>query len=112
VNVYNFQKPAAGKPSLISFDDVTTVFHEFGHSIHGIFASQKYPSISGTATPRDFVEFPSQINEHFALEPEVLKNYAVHYETKQPIPQELVEKLKKHRNSTKVTQLRNLFLPL
>jgi peptidyl-dipeptidase Dcp len=95
VNVYNFQKPAAGKPSLISFDDVTTVFHEFGHSIHGIFASQKYPSISGTATPRDFVEFPSQINEHFALEPEVLKNYAVHYETKQPIPQELVEKIKK-----------------
>ncbi|MDN5627584.1 MAG: M3 family metallopeptidase [Weeksellaceae bacterium] len=95
VNVYNFQKPAAGKPSLISFDDVTTVFHEFGHSIHGMFASQKYPSISGTATPRDFVEFPSQINEHFALEPEVLNNYAVHYETKQPIPQELVEKIKK-----------------
>lgn len=95
VNVYNFQKPAAGKPSLISFDDVTTVFHEFGHSIHGMFASQKYPSISGTATPRDFVEFPSQINEHFALEPEVLNNYAVHYETKQPIPQDLVEKIKK-----------------
>ena len=95
VNVYNFQKPATGKPSLISFDDVTTVFHEFGHSIHGMFASQKYPSISGTATPRDFVEFPSQINEHFALEPEVLNNYAVHYETKQPIPQDLVEKIKK-----------------
>lgn len=95
VNVYNFQKPAAGKPSLISFDDVTTVFHEFGHSIHGMFASQNYPSISGTATPRDFVEFPSQINEHFALEPEVLNNYAVHYETKQPIPQDLVEKIKK-----------------
>ena len=95
VNCFNYQKPAAGKASLISFDDVETMFHEFGHSIHGIFASQKYPSISGTATPRDFVEFPSQINEHFALESEILKNYAVHYETKQPIPQELVDKIKK-----------------
>ncbi len=95
VNCYNFQKPAAGKPSLISYDDVTTVFHEFGHSIHGIFASQKYPSISGTNTPRDFVEFPSQINEHWALDPMVLKNYAIHYQTKQPIPQNLVDKIKK-----------------
>ena len=95
VNCFNYQKPAAGKASLISFDDVETMFHEFGHSIHGIFASQKYPSISGTATPRDFVEFPSQINEYFALESEILKNYAIHYETKQPIPQELVDKIKK-----------------
>lgn len=95
VNCYNYQKPAAGKPSLISFDDVETMFHEFGHSIHGMFASQKYPSLSGTNVPHDFVEFPSQINEHFALEPEVLKNYALHYETKKPIPQELVDKIKK-----------------
>ncbi|UKB79001.1 M3 family metallopeptidase [Chryseobacterium sp. MEBOG07] len=95
VNCYNYQKPAAGKPSLISYDDVSTIFHEFGHSIHGMFASQKYPSLSGTNVPRDFVEFPSQINEHWALDPVVLKNYAVHYETKQPIPQTLVEKIKK-----------------
>lgn len=95
VNCYNYQKPAPGKPSLISYDDVSTIFHEFGHSIHGMFASQKYPSLSGTNVPRDFVEFPSQINEHWALDPVVLKNYAVHYETKQPIPQTLVEKIKK-----------------
>jgi peptidyl-dipeptidase Dcp len=95
VNCYNYQKPAPGKPSLISYDDVSTIFHEFGHSIHGMFASQKYPSLSGTNVPRDFVEFPSQINEHWALDPVVLKNYAIHYETKQPIPQALVDKIKK-----------------
>lgn len=94
-NVYNYQKPAPGKPSLISFDDVSTMFHEFGHSLHGMFASQKYPSLSGTNVPRDFVEFPSQINEHFALEPEILKNYALHYQTKKVIPQELVDEIKK-----------------
>lgn len=95
VNVFNYQKPAEGKPSLISYDDVTTMFHEFGHTLHGLFADQKYTSISGTSVPRDFVEFPSQINEFFALEPEVLKNYALHYQTKQPMPQALVDKIKK-----------------
>ncbi len=95
VNCFNYQKPAEGKPSLISFDDVETMFHEFGHSIHGMFAHQKYSTLSGTNVPRDFVEFPSQINEHFALEPEILNNYAIHYQTKQPIPQTLVEKIKK-----------------
>ncbi|MBQ0151380.1 MAG: M3 family metallopeptidase, partial [Chryseobacterium sp.] len=95
VNCFNYQKPAPGKPSLISYDDVTTMFHEFGHSIHGMFASQKYPSLSGTNVPRDFVEFPSQINEHWALDPKILKNYAIHYDTKQPIPQTLVDKIKK-----------------
>ncbi|TXF77428.1 M3 family metallopeptidase [Chryseobacterium sp.] len=95
VNVFNFQKPAEGKPSLISYDDVSTMFHEFGHTLHGLFADQKYISISGTNTPRDFVEFPSQINEFFALEPSVLKNYALHYQTKQPMPQSLVDKIKK-----------------
>ncbi|MGX9984859.1 M3 family metallopeptidase [Soonwooa purpurea] len=95
VNCYNYQKPAPGKASLISYDDVTTMFHEFGHSIHGIFADQKYTSLSGTNVPRDFVEFPSQINEHWALDPVVLKNYAIHYETKQPIPQALVDKIKR-----------------
>lgn len=95
VNVFNFQKPAPGKPSLISYDDVSTMFHEFGHTLHGLFANQKYTTISGTNVPRDFVEFPSQINEFFALEPSVLKNYALHYETKQPMPQTLVDKIKK-----------------
>ena len=95
VNVFNYQKPAEGKPSLISYDDVSTMFHEFGHTLHGLFANQKYTTISGTNVPRDFVEFPSQINEFFALEPAVLKNYALHYETKQPMPTALVEKIKK-----------------
>lgn len=95
VNVFNYQKPAPGKPSLISYDDVSTMFHEFGHTLHGLFANQKYITISGTSVPRDFVEFPSQINEFFALEPAVLKNYALHYETKQPMPNALVEKIKK-----------------
>ncbi len=95
VNVFNFSKPANGKPSLISSDDVITMFHEFGHTLHGLFANQKYASLSGTAVPRDYVEFPSQINEHAAFDPSVLKNYAIHYQTKQPIPQELVQKILK-----------------
>ena len=95
VNVYNFSKPADGKPSLISFDDVTTMFHEFGHTLHGLFANQQYVTLSGTSVPRDYVEFPSQINEHAALDPTVLKNYAIHYLTKEPIPQELIAKIKK-----------------
>ncbi len=95
VNVYNFAKPVNGNPSLISFDDVTTMFHEFGHTLHGLFANQEYASLSGTSVPRDFVEFPSQINEHAALEPNILKNYAVHYKTKEVIPQALIDKIKK-----------------
>ncbi|MBE0391257.1 Peptidyl-dipeptidase dcp [Flavobacterium sp. PL0002] len=95
VNVYNFAKPINGNPSLISFDNVTTMFHEFGHTLHGLFANQNYASLSGTSVPRDFVEFPSQINEHAALDPEVLKNYAIHYKTKEVIPQELIDKIKK-----------------
>jgi peptidyl-dipeptidase Dcp len=82
VNVFNFAKPVNGNPSLISYDDVTTMFHEFGHTLHGLFANQQYVTLSGTAVPRDYVEFPSQINEHAALDPTVLKNYAVHYQTK------------------------------
>lgn len=95
VNVLNYQKAADGKASLISYDEVTTMFHEFGHATHGLFANQKYETLSGTAVPRDFVELPSQINEYWALHPEVLKNYAHHYQTKQPMPQSLVDKLKK-----------------
>jgi peptidyl-dipeptidase Dcp len=94
-NVCNFSKPAAGQPALISFDDVTTMFHEFGHALHGMFASQKYPLLSGTNVARDYVEFPSQFNEHWALDPKVLKNYAVHYKTGALIPQTLLDKIKK-----------------
>ena len=94
-NVCNFTKPAPGQPALLSYDDVTTMFHEFGHALHGIFADQQYPSLSGTNVPRDFVEFPSQFNEHWALYPKVLKNYALNYKTGKPIPQELVDKIKK-----------------
>ena len=96
-NVGNFTKPAPGKPALISFDDVTTMFHEFGHALHGLFAAQRYPTLSGTATARDFVEFPSQFNENWALDPKVLPHYAVHYQTGKVIPQELVDKIKQSR---------------
>jgi peptidyl-dipeptidase Dcp len=94
-NVTNFTKPAPGQPALLSYDDVTTMFHEFGHALHGMFANQKYPSLSGTNVPRDFVEFPSQFNEHWALYPKVLEHYALNYKTGKPIPQELVDKIKK-----------------
>ena len=93
-NVANFTKPAPGQPALISFDDVTTMFHEFGHALHGLFANQTYPLVSGTNVARDFVEFPSQFNEHWALYPEVLKHYAMNYKTGAPIPQSLVDKIK------------------
>jgi len=94
-NVANFTKPAPGQPALISFDDVTTMFHEFGHALHGLFANSNYPSLSGANTARDWVEFPSQFNEHWALYPAVLKHYAVNYKTGKPIPQALVDKIKK-----------------
>ena len=94
-NVTNFAKPAKGQPALISFDDVTTLFHEFGHALHGLFADQKYPSLSGTNTARDFVEFPSQFNEHWATYPSVFAHYAKHYKTGKPMPKALVDKLKK-----------------
>lgn len=94
-NVGNFTKPAAGQPALVSFDEVTTMFHEFGHALHGLFANQTYPSVSGTNTARDFVEFPSQFNEHWALDPKVLPNYAVNYKTGAVIPQALIDKIKK-----------------
>lgn len=94
-NVCNYPKPSKGKPALLTFDNVVTMFHEFGHALHGFFADQQYPSLSGTAVSRDFVEFPSQFNESWVLYPDVLKNYAVHYETGEQIPQELIEKIKK-----------------
>lgn len=92
-NVCNFTKPAPGQPALISFDDVTTMFHEFGHALHGFFANEKYPSLSGTNVARDFVEFPSQFNEHWASYPQVFNHYAVNYKTGKPMPKALAEKI-------------------
>jgi len=100
-NVANFTKPAPGQPALISFDDVTTMFHEFGHALHGLFANQTYPTVSGTNTARDWVEFPSQFNEHWALDPKVLAHYAKDYRTGAPMPAALVTKVK---NAAKFNQ--------
>jgi peptidyl-dipeptidase Dcp len=97
-NVANLPKPAAGEPALISFDDVRTMFHEFGHALHGMFANTRYPSLSGTATARDFVEFPSQFNEHWAIYPEVFNHYAKHYKTGALMPADLKEKITNAEN--------------
>lgn len=91
----NYIKPAAGQPCLLSWDDVTTLFHEFGHALHGMMSAQKYPKFSGTATSTDFVEFPSQVNENWAIVPEVFNNYAKHYSTHEVMPKELSDKLRK-----------------
>jgi peptidyl-dipeptidase Dcp len=93
-NVCNFSKPAAGQPALLTFDDVTTMFHEFGHALHGMFSNVKYPSVAGANTPRDFVEFPSQFNEHWAQEPSVFANYAKHYKTGAPMPAAMLKSIK------------------
>ncbi|MBU2033424.1 MAG: M3 family metallopeptidase [Alphaproteobacteria bacterium] len=92
-NVLNIPKAAAGEPQLVSFDWVNTAFHEFGHALHGFFADQKYVSLSGTATARDFVEYPSQVHEMWATDPEVLSNYAKHYRTGETIPAEMIQKI-------------------
>ncbi len=94
VNVFNYSQPAKGQPTLISHDDVSTMFHEFGHTLHGLFANQEYPTLSGTAVARDFVEMPSQFNEHWALDSVVLINYAKHYQTGKVMPQTLIDKIK------------------
>lgn len=92
-NNLNVPKPAAGEPTLLTYDEVNTFFHEFGHALHGLFARVTYPRFSGTNTFRDFVEFPSQVNEMWMLWPEVLENYAVHFQTGEPMPKEFVEKI-------------------
>jgi len=94
-NVANFPKPAPGQPALLTFDQVTSMFHEFGHALHGLFANETFPTLSGTQVARDFVEFPSQFNEHWALYPAVLKHYAVDYRTGKPMPDALIEKIRK-----------------
>jgi peptidyl-dipeptidase Dcp len=94
-NVANLPKPAEGEPALISFSDVITMFHEFGHALHGMFAAGEYPSLSGTAVARDFVEFPSQFNERWATYPAIFNHYAKHYKTGAPMQAELAAKIKK-----------------
>jgi peptidyl-dipeptidase Dcp len=92
-NHLNIPKPPAGEPTLLTHDEVNTAFHEFGHALHGMFSNIKYPRFSGTSVPRDFVEYPSQVNEMWAIWPEVLKNYAKHYKTGEVIPQQLLDKV-------------------
>ena len=92
-NVENIPKGPPGQPTLLTIDNVKGMFHEFGHALNAFFADEKYPSLSGTARPRDFVEFPSQFNEHWALYPSVLKHYAFNYKTHEPMPQALIDKM-------------------
>jgi peptidyl-dipeptidase Dcp len=94
-NVANLPKPAEGEPALISFTDVVTMFHEFGHALHGMFSNARYPTLAGTSTARDFVEFPSQFNEHWAIYPAVFNHYAKHYKTGAPMPEELAARIRK-----------------
>ncbi|WP_159794630.1 M3 family metallopeptidase [Puerhibacterium puerhi] len=91
VNNLNVVKPPAGEPTLLTWDEVTTVFHEFGHALHGLLSDVRYPTQSGTAVPRDFVEYPSQVNEMWAWEPQVLRGFAVHHRTGEPMPEQWVE---------------------
>ncbi len=93
VNNLNIPKPPAGKPTLLTYDEITTLFHEFGHAIHGLLSQVKYPRVSGTSVQRDFVEFPSQVNEMWILWPEVVENYARHHETGEKLPQEWIDNL-------------------
>ncbi|SNB78342.1 peptidyl-dipeptidase Dcp Metallo peptidase. MEROPS family M03A [Rhodoblastus acidophilus] len=93
VNVMNFSKPAPDRPSLLTLTEVITLFHEFGHALHGMLSDVVYPSMSGTSTPTDFVEFPSQVYEHWALRPEVLQKFATHFETGAPMPQALIDRI-------------------
>jgi peptidyl-dipeptidase Dcp len=97
-NHLNIPKPAEGEVTLLSFDEVTTMFHEFGHALHGMFSNVYYPYFAGTSVPRDFLEYPSQVNEMWAIWPEVIKSYAVHYETGEPLPEELLEKVVSFRD--------------
>ena len=100
-NVSNVPQPAEGQPTLLSLDHVTTLFHEFGHALHGLFSTAQYPTLAGTAVARDFVEFPSQFNEYWATYPAVFKNYAKHHATGEPMPADLAEKIRKAKDFNK-----------
>ncbi len=95
VNVMNIPKPVEGQPGLLTFDEATTMFHEMGHAVHGLFSDVNYPLLAGTAVPRDFVEFPSTFQEDWAIHPEVLRNYAKHYQTGEVLPEELLSRVLK-----------------
>ncbi len=97
MNTCNFTKPAPGEPALLTMDEVRTLFHEFGHALHGLFSDVWFPSLAGTAVPRDYVEFPSQVNEMWLEDPAILARYAVHHETGEPMPTELLEKVRAAR---------------
>jgi peptidyl-dipeptidase Dcp len=97
-NNCNYVKGKPGEPVLISWDDANTLFHEFGHALHGLLSRVTYPTLAGTSVKRDFVEFPSQVNEYWFETPELLNKFAVHYQTGKPIPQELVDRLNKAKN--------------
>ncbi len=97
INTLNISKPPAGEPTLLTLDEVRTMFHEFGHALHGLFSDVTYPRFSGTSVPRDFVEYPSQVNEMWIMWPEVLANYARHHATGEPLPQDVVDKLNASR---------------
>jgi peptidyl-dipeptidase Dcp len=107
-NVANLPKPAPGEPALITFEDVRTMFHEFGHALHGMFADTRYPSLSGTATARDFVEFPSQFNEHWASYPAIFNHYAKNYRTGEIMPAEMFDKIQKSANAAEGYSLTEL----
>jgi peptidyl-dipeptidase Dcp len=98
VNVCNFAKAPAGEPTLLSFDDAHTLFHEFGHALHGLLSNVTYPEISGTNVATDFVELPSQLYEHWLEQPEILRRFALHYETGEPMPEALLRRLIAARN--------------
>ena len=98
INVMNFSKPSQGRPTLLTLDEVRTLFHEFGHALHGMLSDVVYPSMSGTATPTDFVEFPSQLYEHWALQPEIFQRFALHWETGAAIPQAMIDRVTASRH--------------
>ena len=108
--VFNFSKPAEGQPALLTADETETVFHEFGHALHGLFCDVHYYGVSDV--PRDFVELPSQVDEHWAVEPEVLKVYAKHYQTGEVIPQALVDKMIKSGKYGQASLRRSIWPPL
>jgi peptidyl-dipeptidase Dcp len=101
VNVCNFSKAAEGEPTLLSFDDAHTLFHEFGHALHGLLSNVTYPEISGTGVATDFVELPSQLYEHWLEQPQLLRRFALHYETGEPMPEDLLQRLIAARNFNK-----------
>jgi peptidyl-dipeptidase Dcp len=98
INVLNFPKPSPGRPTLLTLDEVRTLFHEFGHALHGMLSNVVYPSMSGTSTPGDFVEFPSQLYEHWALRPEILNRFALHWQSGEAIPQDMIERVEAARH--------------